>query len=462
MNFERFYKIVLSIGFVLFAILFVVLSFNSRLATDDYYFIGDTLNHGMLEQVWFQYMNWSGRYTATLPINIIYNLFQTNQEYYYSLPLISFFLLLVGLILLINEINKRNHLSFSKFNVFILGSSFVSLLFFLSYNIGESWFWYCGYSSYLWSITALIWGLFLLTTNKNNPIHTILATICFIYIGGASEIYSSIIGLIYTIFLYKKYQKKIDRKSFVNENRKLIVVYLFFGISFIIFLVAPGNYLRDGLFPEHNFIKALFITAKSIIKFFIIYFPSKIPYIIAFGVPFAFIGNQAYAKGKVQQNIFSNFKKITSLFLAISFLFLFLVAFVMVETGPARVLFFLSFMLTIYFAICFFQFGLNGTFQKYFKLLSIASILLILGITSYNLFEQSTISTKYAKAIDERVLFLKKLKAKNISDTLIILKPLPPSGMLYSAEISSDTTHFTNRELKMGYNLNFNVAIEKK
>ena len=76
----------------------------------------------------------------------------------------------------------------------------------------------------------------------------------------------------------------------------------------------------------------------------------------------------------------------------------------------------------------------------------------------FHIIYQSTIASKYSKVNDDRIAYVQELKTSNIKDTLILLTPLPPSGMLYSGEITPDTTHFTNRELKMGYELPFYVA----
>ncbi|MBL7883243.1 MAG: hypothetical protein JNL69_04195, partial [Bacteroidia bacterium] len=244
---------ILSLIGLLFIFLFIMLSYYSRLATDDYYFIGDIKNHGMFEQVYFQYMNWSGRYAATMAINIFYNLFGLQQHYYLILPVFSLLFLVLGTSLVVYQVFLYLKIHIRFIYALLIGLLFSSCLFFLSFEIGESWFWYCGYSSYLWSITAFIWGIYFLLLNKNIVISTILASLCFIYVGGASEIYSAIIGLCYTIYLYKSYRNK-NSFWWINKfvRNKVIIAYCFFALSFLLFLVAPGNYLRDGLFPEHH------------------------------------------------------------------------------------------------------------------------------------------------------------------------------------------------------------------
>ena len=65
-------------------------------------------------------------------------------------------------------------------------------------------------------------------------------------------------------------------------------------------------------------------------------------------------------------------------------------------------------------------------------------------------------------AVDARNNLLKKLKPKIENDSLIYVTPLPNSGMLYSAEIKEDTTHFSNKEMRLAFDLKFHIAIENK
>ncbi len=454
---------VLFVVIILFWALYLILSFNSRLATDDYYFISDIKNHGTFEQVWFQYFNWSGRHTATLTINILYNLFKLEQQYYNILPLINYVLLLMGSFLLIKKVFKKIKLKANGTELFLTATFFIFLLFFLSYDIGESWFWYCGYSSYLWSIIAFIWGVAFLISSKNKNLTTIISSICFIYVGGTSEIYSSLFSLAFIVYFIYKQKNSDNIKSFINEHKNQLIVFLLFSISFLVCIIAPGNYLRDELFPEHKFSSAIFITAKAFVKFLIIYLPSKIPYIIAFSFPFILIGNKISEDTTSHSiPIKSILKRISIVFIITMLVFFLLVAYVMMETGPARILFFITFIFSTYISICAFSIGYYKLLsKKYFVLLKIGSYGLMSSILVFHLVNQYKITTYYKNKNDERIDQLVALNKTIQKDTLIYLKPLPPSGMLYSAEITADTNHFTNKELKLGYNLNFHVAVEK-
>ena len=71
----------------------------------------------------------------------------------------------------------------------------------------------------------------------------------------------------------------------------------------------------------------------------------------------------------------------------------------------------------------------------------------------YELLNQKAITSQYAKAYDQRLHYLKM----NSDSPLLELAPLPPSGMLFSAEISVDPAHFSNQHLKKALHLSGKV-----
>ena len=77
-----------------------------------------------------------------------------------------------------------------------------------------------------------------------------------------------------------------------------------------------------------------------------------------------------------------------------------------------------------------------------------------IGITC---FQQIDIVLKYSDAYDQRIEYLKLNRNKN---KLLILDPLPSSGMIFSAEISKDP--LANMHFKKGLNLKGNVKLKDK
>jgi hypothetical protein len=438
-----------------------MLCFYSRLSTDDYFFISDVRSHGIITGVTSQYMEWCGRYAATFVMDVLFYFLDTSQKWYFLWPAFTMFLLLTGTYNLVGSLAHQLKFGISRITRLLLSSSFVMLLFFSSVDIGETWIWYCALTSYLWSITAFIWACSFIFGNYKKSTSIISASLCFIYVGGSSEVYSVIYGVLLLVFMVYRYKKYNDLKLFVKDPliQRMLIPYCVLGIAFIIFLIAPGNYLRDQLFPEHQIGNTLFITAKSIIKFAVLYIPFRLVYIIAFAVPFLIAGNLLNSKRTINLPFGLFFKRTSVLFLSLTLLFFLIVAYVMVETGPPRIWFILSFLFSSYTAsVCFYAAYSGFIDETRITILKKGSLVVAIIVLSYNLWNQSRICPKYAAAHDARVEYITELNKKITKDTVINLEPLPSSGMVYSSEIKADTNHFTNKELRLGYDLKFHVV----
>ena len=448
----------------MFLLLYAILSYYSRLATDDYYFIWDLQRIGIWQSLYEHYIEWSGRFSAGFVADVFYKNFGHNQKYYNLYPLISLFLLASGIYSALINITSYFNIVISKFYIIYSTTLFIALFFFLSFDIGESWFWYCSLCTYLWSIIVFIWGIALILSRRSHFIIYPLIFICFLYIGGASEFNSAIFSLLFLAVFAFQWKKRRNISTLFSNSvfRKLLMAFITLEISFFILLIAPGNYARDLLFPHHQFFFSFFLVTKSIVKFLVLYLPFKIPYIIAFSFPFCIIGHEISGRRSINFS-FKAFKQITYGLIAVLLIFWFLVAYVMVEAGPPRVLILVSFLLTIYFIGSFFFLGYaNKVNQKQYRIIKLSSIIIGFAVMFFHLYDQYSIAKSYSIANDERIAFITKLNETVTKDTLVSLKPLPKSGMLYSSEISSDTTHFTNMELRIGYNLKYHVISEKK
>jgi hypothetical protein len=459
------YTLLLTFVSILFFSLYGMLCFYSRLATDDYFFISDVRSHGIIIGVTSQYMEWCGRYAATFVMDLLFYFLDTSQKWYFLWPAFTMLLLLTGVYNLIGSLAHQQKVSTGKTVRWLLTFSFVMLLFFSSVDIGETWMWYCALTSYLWSVAAFIWGCSFIFGNYKKSTSIIFASLCFVYVGGSSEVYSVIYGVLLLVFMIYRFKKFNDLKLFLKDPlmQRMLIPYCVFVIAFVVFLIAPGNYLRDQLFPEHHIGNSLFITGKSIIKFAVLYIPFRLVYVIAFGVPFLVTGNflNSNCTFTMPFNLF--FKRVSILFLSLTLLFFLIVAYVMVETGPPRIWFILSFLFSSYTAsVCFYA-GYSGFIdENRITILKRGSLVVAILVLGYNLWNQSRICPKYAAAHDARVEYITELNKKISKDTVIHLAPFPSSGMVYSSEIKADTNHFTNKELRLGYNLKFHVVSSRE
>jgi hypothetical protein len=457
-NYLYFYSLVL----VLFPILIVLLCRHFRISTDDYYYLSEVERIGVTKVVSATYYKWSGRFAACAVMNFFFGLLHNRMHYFFLIPLMSFILLEIGLYLCIHQLAQNNNIQLSRLQKAALSLSFLALLFFMSFDIGETWFWCSSIGCYLFNVLAFVWGLFFILHKKNNFLIFLGVIVCAVFIGGSAEMYGFFFLLITGYFLFFRYRKASGTPTDLRptKNAKLITAFIFLAISFIVLVIAPGNYLRDQLLPKHHFIFSFFIAAKSLIKFFIFYLPSHLHYIAAFGLIFFFTGHEL--RNEKQQRFEVNFKlifkRLTLLFLCFLILFAYLAAFLMSEMGPARLWFLVTFLLSIYCSLLGFYAGYCFTIsERTASVLKTAGSCLTFLILSYSLITQFNLVSRYSASFDEREKALKAINSQGKPDTLVVIPSLPPSGMLYSAEITGDSTHYKNRHLKLGYKLQFQV-----
>ncbi len=128
------------------------------------------------------------------------------------------------------------------------------------------------------------------------------------------------------------------------------------------------------------------------------------------------------------------------------------------DVGAYRSLFFITILTVSFFLLAYYLVGKNTSLNKHwYFFLTIIPFLISSCIFGYQYINQKIITSKYAKAYDQRMIYI---KSNNDNIELLELAPLPPSGMLFSAELSNDTSHFSNQHLKKALNLKFNIKIQ--
>ena len=76
----------------------------------------------------------------------------------------------------------------------------------------------------------------------------------------------------------------------------------------------------------------------------------------------------------------------------------------------------------------------------------------------FHIVNQYSITGNFSKEYDKRIEYLTKENNSGRENT-VFLDPLPSSGMIYSDELSSDST--SNDPFEKTYNLKFHVAVKK-
>ena len=128
--------------------------------------------------------------------------------------------------------------------------------------------------------------------------------------------------------------------------------------------------------------------------------------------------------------------------------------------GPKRSLTQISFyLITLCTFLCFYSGYTQNVFPKFVTPgFYISSITCLIILVATGVSQQHIVST-YALALDQRTKALQELNEKG-NTTWTKVEPLPPSGFLYSAEITTDTSHFSNLQYQKGLGLHFKVSLK--
>jgi hypothetical protein len=460
----RFYFLLLAIPSFLFVLLFFVLSYYDRLAADDFYYLGGYSERGVWGCMRDLYIGYSARWTAYLLTGWIISL-NSFKQYHFIFNCVTYFTLVVSLCFLIkNTLLKLLNIKLSKkvnlLYALILSCSF----FFSSYSPGETWFWLVQVCTYLWSIIMSLTLINILLDEKLKAIHILLIIISSVFIGGASESFAliNIFLLSSCLILSNSGIRKALPVSFSSNrtvNKKIILALLFLLISFGITMIGPGNEVRYNALPKVNFIQTVWIQIKSFIKIIFIRTPSNMHYLFLFSLPWLILGK--YLSPSIQKMnllpVLFSLKKYFFIVLILIFIFLVPTSFIMSELGPDRALSQISFLISFCFAVLFFIIGFRVQIrERTFQILKIITVISSLAVLTITFQKQFSISKRYAAAYDQRMHFLTDLN-KSGQKNVIELNALPSSGMIYSAEISTDTSYFTNNFLEYALHLQFDV-----
>ncbi len=454
-------KSILLAGFSFaFLFLYVLLSRNNRLAADDFYYLKNLNEQGIWNGMITSYNSWVTRWASVLFLNCVfrsYNFFHSLLPFH----LLTIFALIAAFMNFI-RVAALKFLSFkiSTFSLLLYSILFTSSFFFFTFNIGETWFWVTSASMYLWSIIFFIAGSTFII-QPGTTFTKLICACCFLFIGGANEaaalssLFLLIAGLVIQFYLCN-FSFRACWKD--DGTQMLFISIASLAAALLISYCGEGRVLRQSALPDTGFLKSLFISVKSFIKLILFYLPLKIHWLVFFSIPWIYLGHR-FSSGK-KDSLEKTVKRLALLiliFLLLSFISFIPSSFLLGETGPFRTWVLISFYLTVCSMFCGFYLGYKVSWNK--KLLSRffnISLVTLIVLMVINIVEQNEITSVYASSVDQRMNELLQLNEKGEKNT-VELNSLPPSGMLYSAEISEDSSNFSNQHLKTFLNLGFEI-----
>ena len=446
---------------IAFLILYLLLSHNNRLATDDYFYLKNADQLGIWNGMLASYHSWVTRWMSILFLNCVFR----SYHFFHSLLPFHLFTIIAFIFSCMNcirAITKRFPGIKITFTSRLLYSVlFIASIFFFSFSNGESFFWIASATMYLWSIVFFIAGLSFIIQPATGWWTKIACGFCFLFIGGAGESVSINIFILLIaglLFYFNKGNYSFGNFRKNDQTRMILIAIAALSCSLLISYFGEGRVLRQSALPETGLVNAFVITVKSFIKLILFYLPLKISWFLFFMVPWIYLGYQ-YSSDKKEplEKVFGQLFRFVLVFLLLSFLTFIPISFLLGETGPFRTWILISFYLALCSIACGFYLGYKAAWNK--KLLNgvfTISMLSSIALMVIFIMSQGSITSTYASAVDQRMKILQAWKEKSGTNTLE-LDELPPSGMLYSSEISNDSSHFSNQHLKEYLNLKFDI-----
>lgn len=457
MNKNRIFILLLFISAALFVAYFLLLSYHSRLCSDDLYFLNDFIDKGWFRSIADFQLN--KRWPSFLLFNTVFLFnhdFQTLHWNIFMFNVLTFSLLIFSMYSLSKVIfHKILSVHVPSLYVLITALFFVISFYFSTSQSIEVWFWTIAIPIYLYPIIFFALGLANILSEKKSIITYFVIAFSFLFIGGASENFAMIIIFIVSVGLILYY---FSKKHLEIQVSKLWIAWFSLWVLFLVNLLCGGVVNRLSFEDKYsNFV--LNLNWSSLINVFI---QIKILVFGYFLFVVFFIGNYFCKNGfvisrfKIQKAIIFNL-----LFLIIIALLTFLpLVYVFHNLGPERAWVPLNFFICIsLFAWSFYS---GNRFSWNFKIFPIVKNLLVfvsIVILSFYMVKHYPIVSEFSEKYDARIDTLLQFKRSGNTKP-VYLAPLPDSGPLVSQELNNVNGR-TNIGLEKVLKLKYKIFVNK-
>lgn len=439
----------------IFIALYFLLAWNNRIAHDDFYLLFVVNKMGICDAVQFQYNHWCTRYASVFLSFFIAHLLQFRFTLFiYQILLLVWFVATVYwsikniLLPYFSSVNNITSAQIIQISILI-----VSGIFYSSFSIGEVWFWLASKSTYIVSVLCFANGCFLLLKTHKSFAHYLLIAVLFGFVGASNESLWIFASIFFITFLFFNTKKK--RQSLLVWM-PFIVALLSYTICFTLLVNGNGNNIRKSCFEPMETVNLI----KQQWKVFAMIFFTKISKVFFVTLLIALLVVSIFFKSGLFIGYKIRFKQVAIVsvcFGCIIFLFQLPITYYTHDLAADRTLFPISLLLFLYcnyLVIVLFLY--QGRFNR--PIVSIITNCILLIYSGYTLYTQILVVPNYAEAYDKRITVLNKMRETSKS---IILEPLPSSGLLFSAEISTDSTHYNNQHLQQALGLKHPPIVKK-
>jgi hypothetical protein len=455
-------KRLLYLSNLIFLLLFLVLAWHNRLATDDFYFLEHVHQYGIIGATKVEYSFGSSRWLSVLLIDTVLGLIPYfNALFFYNI--ISILAITLAFAYLLKSICLRlfsfNPTLFLLLNLALFG---VNAFFYSTFDAGNTWLWLSASPTYLWSFIFFILGCAIVMSSSKFIVPKLFVlAICFLYIGGSAEAFASIIllGLVITIIWLSIFKPSLqDKKVYLF---RLYVAFFFCLSSLIVLYLGPGNVIRRKWLGEISLLRAFVLDIETTGWIGLHWISRIVPYVLIFSVPLIYAGKYLSCKNSVlKENLLTIRKKLVKAVLLYGLLIYIInypITYLLCGIGPPRALLSVSFLTWGLFAFACIYIGYKTTIKEVLvKRVTLVALSLCILLNTYNTINQYIITSKYAYSYD--ALITELLQNKN-SGSVIKVSPLPPSGMLTPMVLSKDSMTDNNMFVKRALGLKAKIML---
>ncbi len=449
-------KLILLNGLLL--LLFICfLGWAYRLVPEDYYAVAGNHQSGPWQQAVQVCRQWGGRLFSYW---ISFLLLQAHEQgigftWYY---LVCMVIIIMSVYSILKSLSERNFILIAEADRPAVTAVLLIMLFYLTPGIEESWFWAGASSSYLGGLVTALAGLALVLPLTKSWIRILLASLCFFYSCSASEPFALMILLFLTVSIFFLAARKSRHTLY-----RLLIPALAALSGFLFMILAKGTTDRWMAMPELDLLVKSKRWAGAVVKFYLFHFPPLLLTSLLTGSFWIFIS------GNVRIRFIEKFNRgfrektgwLLATYLTVMALSFLPSCYVMGEAGPLRSWHHTGLYQVAFFSLFYLISGpvmVNCTtfIKKHFTFI-------LGGLTlahSIFLMVQVSQTIRYSEAVDERMSRIRQLKSGTFTGTAYV-SALPPSGYLFSAEISGDSSRAPNSFLKNSLSLGFDVALEE-
>lgn len=240
----------------LFLIHYFYVSFCIVPMGDDFHFMLNLKNHGIVGSVLQNYNEWTTRWAAVFFLNLQLWLYTSLKTFFiFQLMTVAFF------IWPLYKIQSLFISSATRLKKWTTAIFFFATFYCMSFSKTEMFFWTTASCMYLWTIIAGLWlTYFVLSEKKTFFTHFVIA-VTSIFIGGASESAAMAIAFVLIVSMI------------INNNRekyisKIVTALISIIVALIVAYMGEGRTARAELLAKPDVLQAMKMTAASILYFF--------------------------------------------------------------------------------------------------------------------------------------------------------------------------------------------------